>query len=133
MDRDSWINAMTQFSSIYCASPINNQIVFFNGHNDYFDYQALTQMQSKDIHPSILKAGDSVNNQPNDNGPNSKLKSLYKFSKAKWMLNYGTTRFQPHHMNSVLIETWEAFMLSAGNFPPSRLVLEKSVPYDVTR
>ena len=31
------------------------------------------------------------------------------------MLNYGTTRFQPHHMNSVLVETWEAFALSYGN------------------
>ena len=31
------------------------------------------------------------------------------------MLKYGTARFQPHHMNSVLIETWEAFMLSDGN------------------
>ena len=31
------------------------------------------------------------------------------------MLKYGTTRFQPHHMNSVLVETWEAFTVSAGN------------------
>ena len=31
------------------------------------------------------------------------------------MLKYGTTRFQPHHMKSVLIEAWEAFMVSSGN------------------
>ena len=31
------------------------------------------------------------------------------------MLKYGTTRFQPHHINYVLVETWETVMLSSGN------------------
>ena len=31
------------------------------------------------------------------------------------MLKYGTTRFQPHHMNSVLVEAWDAFKVSSGN------------------
>ena len=31
------------------------------------------------------------------------------------MLKYGTTRFQPHHINAVLVETWEAFTISSGN------------------
>ena len=52
---------------------------------------------------------------PNDNGPNSTLKALYNISKAKWMLNYGTTRFQPRHMNYVLVEAWYAFKVSSGN------------------
>ena len=55
-----------------------------------------------------------MDDQPNDNGPNSKLKALYNISKSKWMLNYGTTRFQPHHMNSILVETWESFIVSSG-------------------
>ena len=97
---------MTQFSNIYGASPVNNQILFFNGHYSQFYYRALTQMQNQNIQPFVLKAGDSINDQPNDNGPNSKLKCLYKILKAKCMLNYGTTRFFPHHMNSVLVETW---------------------------
>ena len=72
-------------------------------------------MQNKNIHPFILKAGDSINDQPNDNGPNSKLKALYNVLKAKWMVKYGTTRFQPHHMNAVLVEAWGAFKVSSGN------------------
>ena len=72
-------------------------------------------MQIKNIQPFILKAGDSINYQPNNNGPNSKLKALYNISKAKWMLKYGTTRFQTHHINYVLVETWEAFTVSYGN------------------
>ena len=40
-------------------------------------------MQSKNIQPFILKAGDSINDHPNENGPNSKLKALYNILKAK--------------------------------------------------
>ena len=92
MDRYGWLKAMTQLSNIYGASPVNNQIFFFNGHNSHFDNRALTQMQSKNIQPFILKSGDSINDQPNDNRPNSTLKALYNNSKAKWMVKYGTTR-----------------------------------------
>ena len=115
MDRDGWLKAMTQFSNICGASPVNNQILFFGGHDSHFDDRSLTKMQSKNIQLFVLKSGDSINDQPNDNGPNSKLKSLYNVLKAKWMLKYGTTRFQTHHINSVLFETWEAFTVSSGN------------------
>ena len=115
MDRDGWLKATTQFSNRCGASPVNNQIIFFNGHDSHFGDRTLTQMQRKNIQPFILKAGYFINDRPNDNGPNSKLKALYNILKDKWMLKYGTTRFQSHHMNSVLVETWEAFTVSAGN------------------
>ena len=76
MDRDGWLKATTQFSNIYGASPVNNQILFFDGHDSHFDDRALTQTQRKNIQPFILKAGESINSQPNDNRPNSKLKAL---------------------------------------------------------
>ena len=31
------------------------------------------------------------------------------------MLKYGTTRFQSHQMNSVLVEAWDTFKVSSGN------------------
>ena len=68
---------MTQFSNICGASPANNQILFFDGHDSHFENRALTQMQSKNIQPFILKAGDSINEQINENGPKSKLKAIY--------------------------------------------------------
>ena len=104
-DRDGWLKVMTQFSNICGASHVKNQILFFYGHGIHFDDHALTQIQIKNIQPFVLKVGDSINDQPNDNGPNSKLKYLYNILNSKWMLNYGTTRFQPLHMNSVLVET----------------------------
>ena len=115
MDRDGWLKAMTQFSNICGASSVKNQILFFDGHHSHFNDCALTQMQRKNIQPFILKAGDFINDQPNDNRPNAKLEALYNTLKSKWMLKYGTSRFQPRHMNSVLVETWEALAVSSGN------------------
>ena len=76
MDRDGWLKAVTQFSNICGASPVNNQIPFFDGHDIHFDDRALTHMQSKNIQSFILKVVDSINYQPNDNRPNSILKVL---------------------------------------------------------
>ena len=115
MDRDGWLKAMTQFSNICGASPVNNQILLFNGHHSHFDDRALAHMQNKNIQPFILKVGESINDQPNDNGSNSTLKALYNLSKANWMVKYGTTRFQPHHMNDVPVEAWDAFKVTSGN------------------
>ena len=67
---------MTQLLKICSASPVKNQILFFDGHDSHFNDHALTQMQSKNIQTFILKAGDSINDQPNDNGPNLTPKAL---------------------------------------------------------
>ena len=76
MDRDDWLKDMNQFSNICDASPVNNQMLLFDGHDSHFDELALTQIHSKNIQPFILNAGDSMDDHPNENGPNSKLKVL---------------------------------------------------------
>ena len=90
MDRHGWLKAMVKFPSIFRAYPVNYQIIFFDGHGIHFDNHALTQNQRKNIRPFILKTGDSVNEQANGNGPNSKLMALYIILKSKCMLKYGT-------------------------------------------
>ena len=115
MDRDGWLKSMTQFSKICGATPFNNQIFFFNGHDSHFNECALRQTNCRNTQPFLLKEGDPINDQPNDNGPNSKLRSLYNLEKAVCMLKYGTTNFLPRHMNYLLIEAWDAFKMSDGN------------------
>ena len=73
---DRWLKTMTQLFNICSASLVKNQIIFFYGHDSHFDDHALKKMQRKNIQTFIIKAGDSINDQPNENGPNSKLKSL---------------------------------------------------------
>ena len=87
---------MTQFFNVYGTSPVKNQIILFGGHDIHFDDCARIHMDHQNIRPFILKAGNSVNYQTNDNGPNSKLKSLYNEMKSTWMLKYGTKTFLPH-------------------------------------
>ena len=121
-----WLKFMTQLSNVCGTSPVNNQILFFDGKYSHFNNGALTQMMCKNIQHFFLKSGDSINDQPNDNVPNAKLMSLYNMSKSAWMLKYGTTKFSPHHMKSVLVEAWYAFKMSAGNIIRDRFL--KNIP-----
>ena len=89
MDGYGWLKSMTQFSNLCGASPVNNQILLFGGHGSHFNNSTLRQMLCRNIQPFVLKAGNSINDQPNDNGPNVKMKSLYNMAKAAWMLKYG--------------------------------------------
>ena len=74
MDRYRWLKAMTKFSNIFGADPVNNKILLFDRKKIHFNDGALRQIMCKNIQPFVLKAGDSINNQPNDNVPNAKLK-----------------------------------------------------------
>ena len=114
MDRDRWLKVMTQLSNIYGASPVNNHTIFFNGHKSHSDDWLLRHMECQNIQPFVLKSGDSTKYYPNDNGPNTKMKYLYNEVKYVWILKYGTTTFLPHHMNSLLVEAWDAFKVSWG-------------------
>ena len=83
MDRDGWMKAMGLFSSTCGSSKMNPQVLFFDGHDIHFDDRATHILRSHHISPFILKAGDSTNDQPNDNGPNCMLKRYYSISKRK--------------------------------------------------
>ena len=83
MDRDGWLKAMPKFYNICGASPVKNHILFFDGNDSHFDNRTLKKMQSKNIHPFKLKKGDSINDQHNNNSPNSRLLSLYNVLKSK--------------------------------------------------
>ena len=107
--------AMTHFTNAWGTSPVNNYILLFDGHNSHFDDGTIRQIMCKNIQLFVLKPGESVNYQPNDNGPNAKLKSLYNVENSVWIMKYGTTKFSLHHMNSVLVEAWFAFMMSSVN------------------
>ena len=115
MDRYGWLTAVTQLINVCNASPVNNQILSFDGHSSHFNNGALRQMMRKNIQPFVLKYGDSITNQLNDNGPNAKLKSLYNVANSAWMMKYGTRKFSLHRVNSILVEAWDAFKMSAGN------------------
>ena len=120
---------MTQSSKLCYSSPLNNHILFFDGHDSHFKNSALRQMMCKNIQPFVLKSGDSISNQTNHNGPNAKLKYLYKMAKSAWILTYEMTKFTPHHMNSVLVEAWYSFNISVGSIIRNRYSKTKLPPF----
>ena len=115
MDRDGWLKSITQLSNLCGASPVKKHILFFDGHDSHFDDGALRQMMCKNIQLFVLKSGKYINDHPNDNGPNAKLKSLYNVAKSTRMLKYGMTKFSPQHMKFVLFEALDAFKMPSGN------------------
>ena len=108
--------------------PINNHIPFFDGHNSHFDDRAPRQMNCRNIQPFILKAGNSINNQPDDNGRNVKLKYLYNVEKAAWVQKYGTAKFLSRHMNFVLVKSCYAFKVPADNSIRYRFLKTQLLP-----
>ena len=119
---------MSQLSNVCGASPVNNQIIFFDGRDTHFDDCTLIHMEHRNIQPFILKLGNYVKYQPNDNRPDAKLKYLYNEMKYSWMLKYGTTKMLPHHTKSILVEAWCAFKVSAGKVISDSCVKTKLPP-----
>ena len=112
MDRVGWHKSMSHFPSMCCSSPLNTQVLFYDGHDIHFDDRALDILRRHNIRSFILNKGDYVHDQPNNNGPNMKLNNFYDNAKMNWMRHHGTLKFTPAHMNYVPVETWEAFKLS---------------------
>ena len=104
MDMDGCMKSMSLFSRTCGSIKMNPQVLLFDGHDIHFDDRATHILQSHHISPFVLKAGNSTNDQPNDNGPNLKLKRYYGIAKVKWQRQHGTMKFTPAHMNSVLVE-----------------------------
>ena len=67
--------------------------------------------QEQYIQICFPKVGDLENNQPNDNWFNAKAKRIYNEGKAKWDKTFVSTKFNPHHMNSVIIEMWKRLLI----------------------
>ena len=82
MDRYGWLKSTHQFSNVCGAFLVKNQKLLFDGHVSHFDYGTLRQMTCKKIQTFSLKPANSTDVQPNDNGPNTKLKYIYNVEKV---------------------------------------------------
>ena len=60
-----------------------------------------------------MQSQNSENDQPNNNGPNACLKGYYNKAKEIWDERFGTTRYNAPHFNSVMVQAWGEFTLSA--------------------
>ena len=75
-----------------------------------------------------MKAGDSGNDQPNDNGYNAQAKSIYNEEKANWDEQFVSTVYTPAMMNRVISATWARLSCKAGKTIKSSFAKTKLVP-----
>ena len=77
MDHDGWLKAMSHLSSTCFSSPPNTQVIFYDGHIRNFDERALKIIWVHQTQYFILIAVDSVQDNPDDNGPQLNLRNVY--------------------------------------------------------
>ena len=70
MDRDGCIKSTTQLSTVYSASPINNQIILFGWNYIHFDDCAHSYLEYQNIQPFVMVHIKNTNDHPNKNGTN---------------------------------------------------------------
>ena len=102
---DDWHKSMSHFASMCCSYPLNNKGLFYDSHESHFDDRAFYILCTHNIQCFILRAGDYVHDQPNDNGPNMNIKNLYGNARMNWMRHHRTLKSTPPHTNYVLVET----------------------------
>ena len=73
MDCGGWHKSMADFSSMCSSSPLNPQVLFYDGYDNHFYYRGFDIVLRHNIQSFILKTGYYVHDQPNDNGPNTKI------------------------------------------------------------
>lgn len=114
MDRDGWYKTINNFAHMSGASESNKQFLYFDGHDSHWDSDALELLENKHIQSFFLKSGDSEKDQPNDNGPNACVKSCYNDAKADWDEKFATTNYTVPHMNGVLTDMWNRYVIRSA-------------------
>ena len=118
MDRGGWMEEMSIFSRTCGTININPQFLFFEGHDIHFYDRAKHLLWYHHISQFILKAGDSTNDQPNDNGPNLKLKRYYIIAKVKWKRQHRTLKLL---LPTLIMFLWRCGIIFNKNNPLSPL------------
>ena len=111
MERGVCMKEMIHFKTVCGANNVNPQFLFYDDHDNHFNYSDIHILRSHYIKPFVLKACDSGNYQPNYNGPNLKLNGIYGKAIMNWQRQHVTLKFENSNINDVLVETWRSFQL----------------------
>ena len=128
MYSNGWHKSMAYLPFICCSSPLNPQVLLYDGHASHFCYRELNIFWSHHIQYFILKSGDYVHDHTNDNSPNFELKNVFGNTIINFLRNHRTLKFSPSHMNDVLVETWEYLKLSSATIAQEYLNKTHLIP-----
>jgi hypothetical protein len=114
MDKEGFCALAKHFVLHSKATPDNPQFLFIDGHDSHWDIDALQYLLDHNVHVFFLKANDSINDQPNDMGPNAKLKSAYSVCYLNWRQRYPTVPYNVEYFNEVITKAWNLFASDPG-------------------
>ena len=136
IDRDFSKKEIVYFKTVCGSNNPDSWVFFYDIHVRTFDKRVICIIRSNHIKPFVFKAGDPGNYQPNNNGPNIKMKGLYGQSIILWQKQNETLKITNYHTNDVLVETWRAFQLSSApliiNAPKKTKILPLNPPDEDT-
>lgn len=109
MDQDSFYAYAVHFVQQTGASAENVKFLFIDGHDSHWSVKALAHFHNNFVFVFFLKSQNSINDQPNDMGPNAKWKAAYDAAFQNWRARYPTIQFVVGYQNSILVDAWNIF------------------------
>lgn len=110
MDQDGFKAFAEHFAHHTNASFGNMQYLYIDGHDSHFDPTALRYLLDKFVRCMFLKSNDSINDQPQDHGPNSSLKAFYDKEYFRWSMRYPGEKYTAPHFNKVFANAWKNYI-----------------------
>lgn len=110
MDQDGFRKFAVHFVAFSGAKPGNFQYLYLDGHESHWDSEALAYLLNNSVRPMFLKSNDSINDQPNDNGMNSRLRSVYNLELEQWKLEHMSMALTPPRFNTVFASAWKKYI-----------------------
>ena len=94
IDRNVLMKEMMHFKTICGANNINPQVLLYDWHVSHFDKRDIHILLLHHTKTVMIKTGESINEQPNYNGPNLKMKGLYGQSRMNWQRHNGIPKLK---------------------------------------
>ena len=115
MTRSMQMRWAMSFQRATGACQENPQFLFLDAHDSHWGSEFLRFCRFHYIFVFFLPSNGSVNDQPNDNGPNAVIKSLYGKYYGIWRQRNGGKKFSPMDCNWVLTQAMNEFERDTGN------------------
>jgi hypothetical protein len=98
-DHDGFKAICAQFVKYSEAGAENPQYAFMDAHESHWDSAAIDYFAANHVHLMFLRSNASIQDQPNDNGPNEMLGSCYTRAVAEWRTRHPGVKFTPLFFN----------------------------------
>jgi len=84
-----------------------SSILYLDGHDSHFDLETHQYFLQENVYCRFLKANDSINDQPLDNGINSVIRAAYNEAYTKWRITNVGEKITPAIFNKLFAEAFE--------------------------